>query len=214
MNHLDFNRVNIIEVIKNLPIESIVNLCKVDKNTAYICNNREMWRYLLQRDYDQVSRTTDPKSEYKQIYRNIHNKDLMEKDEEMRRSIKERLVTKLDELITYNPYVDIKDGNITYNYRHFDTFHNGTTHINPSINNFDLIRLTDKRITIVFGASNEEMYRKVWKSEAYKWWYEIAQRAHPNISIESYYGREILIDVDLPRIVDLYMYNLDEVYDL
>lgn len=58
---------------KYLPIEDILKYCNVNKELKSICNDPEVWRYLLKRDYKIDSSTNETKKEYMRLYLNYRD---------------------------------------------------------------------------------------------------------------------------------------------
>jgi hypothetical protein len=49
---------------KYLPVEDILHMCRINRRMREICDDPETWVYLLERDYNIISVSDDPKQEY------------------------------------------------------------------------------------------------------------------------------------------------------
>lgn len=52
---------------KELPILTIIQFCKTNKQFAEICSQKETWQYLLERDFGINKKSDDPRKKYVKI---------------------------------------------------------------------------------------------------------------------------------------------------
>lgn len=57
------------ELWKTMSIRDILKYCKTNKKFMEICNDPNTWRFLLMRDYNEESITSNPKKEYVDLYK-------------------------------------------------------------------------------------------------------------------------------------------------
>lgn len=71
---MNFNLVDPTSIIDNSPIETILNLCQVDRRFRNLCHNPMTWKKLLIRDYPHfiLREGEDPQTCYRKIYSNHH----------------------------------------------------------------------------------------------------------------------------------------------
>ncbi len=58
----------LIEIMLNLEITDILNLCQLNKNISKLCNNNEFWRLKSQRDYLNYTQTKSRNITWKEFY--------------------------------------------------------------------------------------------------------------------------------------------------
>ena len=80
------------QIWKDLPTESILNLCETNSEFKQICDSEYTWRYLLKRDFKLDYQGYDPKLKYIVVYG--QNKIIQKVNQEIRNSqVKRKKIT-------------------------------------------------------------------------------------------------------------------------